>query len=435
VIAWLGILGVVGVVAVRVWIMSHDVRMEEAGDDVTLQIAARNTVGYHILTQTAGRQAVPVSKLRELTASVVNQAHTPKQRLGAVTVIGEVLGAPAALDELDRLKGTLGSPGLRAASHTLRTIYESGPTVVTGDQALGLVKQLGWQGKLALSFQLPAEEARRAKILSTSLRAFAATLGLELVIGLALLTGVALLTLGIVKGVDGKLTLAYRPNPGPAGPFLEAFAIYLVSYVGVGYFAAKVHLKPEWLVYLIELAFVAFAACWPLFRGTSILQLREGLGWHSGRGVVREALAGLGAYIAGLPLMVAAIAVTVLLSKVAGEKPIHPIVFGAGGAGWGAIIGLYLLASVWAPVVEETMFRGALFNHLRAGHRWLFSGVISSLIFAALHPQGWTAIPVLATIGFIFAATREWRGTVIASGVAHALNNAVATTMLVLVLA
>ncbi len=138
--------------------------------------------------------------------------------------------------------------------------------------------------------------------------------------------------------------------------------------------------------------------------------------------------------MAGLPLMAAAIGVTVLLSKFSGEKPIHPIVFGAGGAKAAAIVGLYLLASVWAPVVEETMFRGALFNYLRAWHRWLLSAVVSSLIFAALHPQGWTGIPVLATIGFNFAAIREWRGTVIASGTAHALNNAVATTMLVLVL-
>ena len=81
------------------------------------------------------------------------------------------------------------------------------------------------------------------------------------------------------------------------------------------------------------------------------------------------------------------------------------------------------------------MFRGALFTYMRAWHRWLLSALMSSLIFASLHPQGWTGIPVLATIGFIFAATREWRGTVIASGVAHALNNAVAVTMLVLVLA
>jgi len=149
--------------------------------------------------------------------------------------------------------------------------------------------------------------------------------------------------------------------------------------------------------------------------------------------VGREVLAGLGGYMAGMPLLALAIYVSTLLAKMTGEKAVHPIVFGAGGGVWG-MIGLYLLASVWAPVVEETMFRGALFHHLRSGHRWLFSAVISGVIFASVHPQGWTAIPLLAAIGVIFAGIREWRGTAIASGAAHALHNGVATTFLFLVL-
>jgi membrane protease YdiL (CAAX protease family) len=64
----------------------------------------------------------------------------------------------------------------------------------------------------------------------------------------------------------------------------------------------------------------------------------------------------------------------------------------------------------------------------------LISGLISSLIFAAVHPQGWTAIPVLGAIGFVLASIREWRGTFIASATAHALNNAVVTTFVILAL-
>jgi hypothetical protein len=143
--------------------------------------------------------------------------------------------------------------------------------------------------------------------------------------------------------------------------------------------------------------------------------------------------AGLVGYLAAMPVLAAAVGLTTLLGKLTGEKAVHPIVFGA-GTGLKTILGLYLLASVWAPVVEETMFRGALFHHLRFRHRWLFSAALSALIFASLHPQGWTAIPILGGIGFAFAGIREWRGTAIASAAAHALNNAVATTLLILTL-
>jgi membrane protease YdiL (CAAX protease family) len=55
-----------------------------------------------------------------------------------------------------------------------------------------------------------------------------------------------------------------------------------------------------------------------------------------------------------------------------------------------------------------------------------------SILFAAMHPQGWAGVPVLASIAIVLAAIREWRGTILASATAHALNNGFAMTMLVL---
>jgi membrane protease YdiL (CAAX protease family) len=54
-----------------------------------------------------------------------------------------------------------------------------------------------------------------------------------------------------------------------------------------------------------------------------------------------------------------------------------------------------------------------------------------SVIFAAIHPQGWVAIPVLGGIAMMLAGLREWRGSLIASMTAHAINNGVAVLMLV----
>jgi len=215
VLAWLAILGVVGFVAVRVWLMSHDPRMEEAGGDVTLQMASRTAVGYHVLTQSLGKDAVPPGRLRETTASVVAQAHTPRQQLQAVAVIGEILGAPAALDELERARGQVHSKELRANADALQTIYTSGADKITCDQATDLTKNLGWPGQLATTFGAPDDNPVRSKVLRAALRALTAAIGIEILIGLGLLAGLALLTIAIIRGIDGKLRPAYRPTTTP----------------------------------------------------------------------------------------------------------------------------------------------------------------------------------------------------------------------------
>ena len=116
----------------------------------------------------------------------------------------------------------------------------------------------------------------------------------------------------------------------------------------------------------------------------------------------------------------------------------HPILGLAGGSTFDAVM-LLLVASVAAPIVEETMFRGVLYRNLRAGTAWLgivisvaLSAVMVAFIFAVIHPQGLIAVPVLGALAFGFALTREWRDTLIPSMVAHALNNGlVMTTLLV----
>ena len=55
------------------------------------------------------------------------------------------------------------------------------------------------------------------------------------------------------------------------------------------------------------------------------------------------------------------------------------------------------------------------------------------MIFAAIHPQGWAAIPVLGCIGFNLAMIRQWRGSLIAPIAAHALNNGAILTLLLMI--
>lgn len=92
------------------------------------------------------------------------------------------------------------------------------------------------------------------------------------------------------------------------------------------------------------------------------------------------------------------------------------------------------LACIWAPIVEETFFRGVLFGYLRRRLHWSLAGISTAFLFAVIHPQGWIAVPVLATIGFTLSAIREWRGSIIASMAAHSLNNGAVLLLAIFIL-
>ena len=87
------------------------------------------------------------------------------------------------------------------------------------------------------------------------------------------------------------------------------------------------------------------------------------------------------------------------------------------------------------------MFRGVLYRYLREVSdrcgfflSFLFSALVSSFIFAAIHPQGISFIPVLGALAVAFCIGREWRGSLIAPIVAHGINNLVTVTLGMLLL-
>jgi membrane protease YdiL (CAAX protease family) len=176
---------------------------------------------------------------------------------------------------------------------------------------------------------------------------------------------------------------------------------------------------------------IAMALAWGWMRGLTGRRLAKAVGWNPGRGIAREMFAGIVGYVAGIPLIAAAIVVCLFLAKFSGTPASHPIEFEIENGGWDRVL-LYLLACVFAPVVEELMFRGMLLRHLTARLSWFVSAIIVSVIFASVHPQGWTAIPVLAAIGMVLAMVRVQRDTLVASMTAHALNNFLFITLLVI---
>jgi membrane protease YdiL (CAAX protease family) len=429
--AWVVICACLAFVAYANWRMARTPGRVQATENFQLQLTSRVAVG-EMRVASAWPQFHDSAK-GQVIAQLSKFAISPGEKLRLAIVAGEVEGGRSALDKLDAVAGQLKSPEAKSDLATLRTIYKSGPPAVSQDARDELVRHEGWFGELALSFGRPDSDPLRARLMRAAVRAFVVTITVEGVAVLAALVGLGLFIFFMIRLAGGQLHLCYGRAPTLTTAFLESFAVYLAGYVAIGLLARLLAPRVMFLGTILSLLWMPFAMLWPLWRGLSWQQLKGGLGWYRGRGIFREIGAGITGYIAGLPLVLIAMIVTIILTSRTESNVTHPIVLGQTHGVW-PILELYLLASAFAPLVEETMFRGALFTHLRQRHGWFMSAVISSFIFAALHPQGWTAIPVLGTIGFVFAGIREWRGTFIASAAAHALNNGVMVTVLILVM-
>ena len=159
---------------------------------------------------------------------------------------------------------------------------------------------------------------------------------------------------------------------------------------------------------------------------------RRRIGWCGGRGFGREIGAAAVGYIAGWPIIGLGILLTVLLSKLTGDQPIHPIVLSAARGGVIELIVIFVLACVWAPLLEESIFRGAMYGHLR--QRWgaAASILITAFIFAAIHPQGIAGVPAIMSIGIVLAMVREWRRSILPCMIVHVVHNGLAMGAVVL---
>jgi membrane protease YdiL (CAAX protease family) len=453
IICWIVIWGSVLVIAGLPYLTGRPRFVEP--NSLQLKFSGRYAVGLKSLSPhafTSGNSKQQFEKM------VRQAAVSPVDDLRAIPVLVELDGADAAGKLLDQFEATNASPELIADAKILRTIYEKGVSALNEGQKKGLLARHEWFGQLALSFNQSDDSPARRAAIAPAQRVIFAAITLFVIGGISFLIGLGLLIWFLVKLLGGTrppfvqpmwgqplpygyvdprpqpMQMKYVPDPAAPPVFLEAFAIYLGGFLLMGLLIRQLVPHPGLGVAVFGLALpLAVAIYWPSFRGMAWPDIRRALGWHSGKSFATEVVAGLAGYTAGLPILALAMLVTVLLTKVGGQVPSHPIVNEIGTDFW-SVIKLYLLASVWAPITEELLFRGAFFHHLRRRHGWFVSAAVVSFIFAAIHPQGYLGIPMLMTIALLLAALREWRGSLIASMVGHALNNFVATTVLIFVL-
>lgn len=421
-----------------------------------LEIQAKYFVGAAELPGMTGDQLYPQAQPLD-SGPVI-------QRLGFVVLAGELSGPDEALKQLAALRNKLQDSPVepseteKALVGALRTLYVdyandnwAAPSLTEADRAR-LRDELGWFGRLALApKQAPGQELRR-EIIASARR-------LTAVVLVAFTGGVFATVLGFAVAVYFVVTWALgivhsRLSAGSryGAIYAETFAVWMILFTGLNIgvvitFGRDGELAPVAFVFLLSL----IALGWPLLRDIPWHQFRRDVGWTAGRHPVVEVLLGVVCYVAALPFVLGALLATLLLFQFAGATggddftsggvPSHPILEWIAGAGLSQRLLVFFIACVAAPVVEETMFRGVLYRHLRdatAGWRTAasvaLSVAINSFLFAAIHPQGALAVPVLMTLAAGFSLAREWRGSLLAPMTAHALNNGIMTLLLITLL-
>ncbi len=298
------------------------------------------------------------------------------------------------------------------------------------------------------------DEEARAKILQPAIVTASGLLALVALAGLAALGGLFGLIFLTIFFYSGQVRGGLRCGLPYGGLYAETFAIWLALYpllsLATSFIpAGKSQLLVQGSAMLASLSVLV----WPVLRGVPWRQVRQDIGLTRGRWPGLEPLIGVGGYAMTLPLLgVAIIIMAAILAARGGplgahpennfgpiDQPSHPIVNVFASGHWWMWVQAAVLAAVLAPVVEETMFRGVLYRHLRElSNRLgftvsvLLSGLAVSFVFAVIHPQGLIALPGLMALALGFALLREWRGALIPCMVAHGINNGLLTLVFIL---
>lgn len=354
----------------------------------------------------------------------------------SAVIAAELQGEAAARERLAAIE--LAESDLATDVALLYQILLEGVDAVAPSQRLRLRQRHGWFGDLALSHQAAADDPLRSEVVSRAIRLAVVRALLSLgALGL-LIGGVVASWLALLRWRRGTLVPVYRADPDAGPVYASAFALYLVAFVAfsvaLGYALKILPAGTEaWLHWLFVPLLSVLVVLWLRLCGVRRAEAISALGLHPGRGLLREAGAGLVGYLAGIPLVILGLMISLQLSEGAPGME-HPMVEQLGQGGPLELLALFLLAVGFAPLVEELTFRGLLYHHLRSWYGPLLAALIQGLLFAAVHPQGVAAIPVLAALGMVFAFIREWRGSLVGPIVAHAVHNGMMLTAGVLLL-
>ncbi|MEM7229993.1 MAG: CPBP family intramembrane glutamic endopeptidase [Planctomycetota bacterium] len=324
---------------------------------------------------------------------------------------------------------------------------------LTDDQRQALVDELGWFGELAMHPVGVDDLAARDALLSEASKVVITVVAFVILLCAIGFFGFAGLIMFLVFLITGRVQSGLKTGRVPHGIYAETFAVWLLIFMGGQILLGFVPASAQ-MISAVGLFFGSLLALvWPVLRGAQARDVCHDVGLSFGRNPVMEVLSGLACYAMALPILAVGLGIMLILVAIqaaftpaGGEGdifvptggPAHPIILEIANGSISARVLILLLAAVAAPVVEEIMFRGVLYRHLRDASRsfavvgsFIVSGLLSSFVFAIVHPQGWIAVPVLMALAMAFCLAREWRDSLIAPMVVHGTSNGIVMTMMI----
>lgn len=424
--------------------VSHS-EVVEGGQYSEFALTAKETVKMHRpgAKQTEEDRA---DELEEFNDELAPLAVTRTERLRLAIVAGELVGKEEAIKRIGELQKEL-EPGSELGSDAtwLKMLYEKGRESISPEAQASLVERHEWFGKLALAFQKPVgDQFRRAAVAGRErITKTFMTLGVMQV--LMFLVGIGALGFTVSKLQEVRTEPDFISAP-VSDHHLEAFVLFCVGFVVVlGLSVLPFGISAEGSIGAVAFAELLgwgllAAPAYPLLRGVSWEKFRKSVGLHTGEGVAKEVGYGVVGFLAWMPLMVVISHVGDVIQLIAGTSDMEG---GPGGypmfqpppSDSGLVLFLSFIGSViWAPLVEETMFRGFLYGWLRQRLGFLATVTVVSITFGIIHPYSPLGMLQVAVGGVLFGILREWRGSLIAPMVAHALHNGEieATTLAIL---
>lgn len=408
---------------------------------------------------------------KEMRDNVSVDYGSASQRLQNVIVAADVSDAEQAREKMEAVREVMESEDKSARSgdresyvtkddhETLRileTLYNENTTQLEAIKELPaedrdhLTENLGWFGELALAPR-DGDAAARAKVVAPAKNvAIGSAVGVIVLCLTAFLGFVCLVAL-LVFVATGNIRSRMPPGEVHRQLYLETFAIWIVGvFVAQIFVGALAEFLPKDFR-MVPMLFVFFGSLavllWPKLHGYSFGQIAKDIGWTFPRPFWATPLFGLSGYIAGIPILGCGLVMTLILTMLTASTadvnelapaggPAHPIVMQLMGGNFWLLLQVFLLGSVAAPVVEETMFRGVFYRYLRQATRWrtmafsiIFGTLVNCFIFAAIHPQGLVTIPVLMSLAIAFTLSRELLDSVYPAMIMHGISNSIALTV------
>lgn len=317
---------------------------------------------------------------------------------------------------------------------------------VTTDEEDGLIARHGWFARVLLDDGAGGTIAQAKK---DGEKLLVVGMVAMVVFAVLFLAGLVSLVVVIVLLATGKVRRYPTPWRGVPGLpdstslWVQTFTMFLAGFLALkvvsqalawgvvnGYIGFMTLEQLIWVSLIGQWALVPLVF-WPRLRGLSRHQFGAEGGWHRGRGFVAEIGAGVVSYLAIIPVFVVCAVIVGVLYQIFGGNPNledNPVMELAKGSTLQVAV-LFLLVTIWAPVVEESMFRGAIYRSVRPWGGFFLAALISAIIFAVMHAYIFPQLVMVGLLGFFFAIMREYRGSLIASMTAHAIHNGLIFTL------